>query len=273
VWFLLKYLIFLLIAFEIETSASYLVTYFDVNKYDYKSSEDYFYQILKVILPFYDDLFFYIGDFIPGTNSYTAVIVMLIILALFKRIRTKKVNILIWGALFCKALAITRLIRVLAFSSTLMPNPRQNCYNEHFRVPESTIMMIGDMMSFRTAGCNDLVASGHTLFIWMSVKYICIVMNGWSAKLAKYLVTPIVLINIVMKRNHYSLDIILGLAIGELVWRLVKTKEKKYFPMHNRDDSHNELVTNVNLLVIEAANTSSNNSNNSNNQNNSNIIV
>jgi len=49
--------------------------------------------------------------------------------------------------------------------------------------------------------------------------------GGWSAKLMKW-VAPVVLLNIIMVRNHYSVDVILGVVISHVVWDVMKIKEE-----------------------------------------------
>ncbi len=172
--YLLKYAFLVLVAFEIETSVNYLVTYFDEKKYDYEPLKDNFQILMDYLLAWWNPMIEKINEYIiiPGADSFSIAIIFVFILGLFKKIKTKDANILIYGGIFCKIMAITRIIRVISFSVVIIPNPKLNCYIDKFRVPESTEQMIWDFIKFRNAGCNDLIISGHTLFIWVSFKFI-----------------------------------------------------------------------------------------------------
>jgi hypothetical protein len=213
--------VMLFFAFEIETSVNYLVSYFDKNKFNYKSEEDNMFVLLEYIFPEWNSVFNYLQDVfftLPTVNNFACILVFIFIISLFKRLNTGNVNIFSWFALFFKVMSISRIIRVVAFSSTVIPNPRQNCYSEKFKIPESNWEFFFDMIRFRSAGCNDLIISGHTLFIWISLKLITTLIKGWSSLILKVVVF-LTFINIIMTRNHYSVDVILGIIIGELLWR------------------------------------------------------
>jgi len=236
IYFLLNAL-FVLVSFEIETSVNYLVTYFDENKYNYEPLKDNFQQIMTLLFPWWNSMIEQITQYItlPGADSFSTTIILIIIIGMLGKFKTKDANILIHAGIYLKIMAITRIIRVIAFSIVLMPNPRLNCYLDKFRVPENTTQMILDMIKFRNAGCNDLVISGHTLFIWVTFKIICKLIGKFTSVFLK-IVVPIVLFNIIMIKNHYSVDVFLGILVAEYIWEKVMNKEKNLIEFYSKDN-------------------------------------
>lgn len=220
----LIWIILLFCAFELETSTNYLITYFDKDKYNYKPNTDYYFNFLELIFPFWNDLFKTLSDYcivLPGVANFTIMVATLFLFGIFKRVDLKNANMLIWASFYFKVMSVNRIIRILAYTSTLIPNPRLNCYDHAFRQPEDRCMFILDMLKFRSGGCNDLIVSGHTLFMWISLKFLSEIIKGYSCLVTK-IVTVIVLINIIMVRNHYSVDVIMAVLFSELTWALLK---------------------------------------------------
>lgn len=236
-----KYAALVYIAFEIETSVNYLVSYFDDNKYNYEPLKDNFQTLMVYLLPWWNPMMADVTEYItlPGADSFAFTIILIIIIGCFARIKTKNANILIYTGIYCKIMAITRIIRVIAFSIVLMPNPKMNCYLEKFRVPERTSQMILDMLKFRNAGCNDLVISGHTLFIWVTLKLISDIIGKFTAYSCRVIVF-IVLLNIIMIKNHYSVDVFLGIVVAEFVWDRVMAREKNTIDEYTKDNTVSE---------------------------------
>jgi len=64
-------------------------------------------------------------------------------------------------------IAASRLIRVVCFMSTVLPNPKPGCYSRRFPpVPDSAwgIIKAGYTTIRGFGGCNDLIFSGHGAF-------------------------------------------------------------------------------------------------------------
>jgi len=229
--------LFLLLAFEIETSSNYLVSYYDDNKYNYEPLTDNFQILMSNLLPWWTTMIQIISQYItiPGADNFSTAIILLIILGIFQKVKTKNANIFIHSGVYARIMAITRLIRVVAFSLVLIPNPKLNCYLEKFRVPEDNYQMFWDMIKFRNAGCNDLVISGHTLFIWITYKFISRIMGRCTAAYLN-LIVPFILFNIVMMKNHYSVDVFLGLIIADYIWGIVMAKYEKLISEYSVDN-------------------------------------
>lgn len=77
-------------------------------------------------------------------------------------------------------------------------------------------------------GCNDLTISGHTLFLWISVK--CskeVLRNNWASKFMTF-VALLALYIIIGARWHYSLDVVLGVFFAEYVWKYLMHTHKDW---------------------------------------------
>jgi hypothetical protein len=228
----LKYLlinaVLLYLILEVETSTNYLVSYFDNNKYEYKPLEDNFYTILISFLPWWNAMIDFLSVVLPlpGVLNYAMTVLILLIAGFFKRFNLKVGDPLLWMGIYFKALTLMRLFRIISYSLVLVPNPKSNCYFNNFRVPDTKWEFFIDMISFRTAGCNDLIISGHTLFIWGSVLFLSEFLSVTMMRTIKVL-TSIVLFNIIMVRNHYSVDVFLGILVAWFSYNYIRKREQK----------------------------------------------
>ncbi|KAH0789307.1 hypothetical protein GPJ56_006758 [Histomonas meleagridis] len=75
--------------------------------------------------------------------------------------------------------------------------------------------------------CGDLTMSGHTTYLWVVTRYLFEILDkiffGKMFNVIKFLVYTIlslVLITIIMIRNHYTIDIILGTVFTNIIWEL-----------------------------------------------------
>lgn len=131
------------------------------------------------------------------------------------------------AARFGRALRYCRLLRVLCFSSTVMPSPIPNCFmnrydetytlSEHFREA---------FTHWRTGGgCNDLVFSGHVVIMTLCAHLhqdYCIDTGVGANSWLTFLLWGRVIhscLRIVHGRFHMSVDVIVALAVSSLIWR------------------------------------------------------
>ena len=75
--------------------------------------------------------------------------------------------------------------------------------------------------------CGDLTMSGHTTYIWAITRYLFEILDkmfgGKMYKVIKfvtYSIICLVLVTIIMIRNHYTIDIILGTVFTNAIWDL-----------------------------------------------------
>lgn len=147
--------------------------------------------------------------------------------------------------------AVGTVLRFLTYTSTTLPGVAQHC------LPENTASILRDrpktardiMFSIKVDGvgieknsgesgtynCGDLVFSGHML---MTILYaLCIIRYSPSAlnlsrTAVKYVLTPttwalvvIQALNIIMARNHYTMDVVIACYLTPLLWHWHGTRE------------------------------------------------
>jgi len=227
---------------ELETSCAYLISFFDKkNKYTYVASQDNYYGFLMEIAPWWGDLMENVKVVIrlPGADSYTLAAFFVIIVGFLGKLPGPKVSIIKSMIMYTKVIMTTRLIRILTFCAIVVPNPKPNCYAERFPPPANTMEFIRIMMTFRAGGCNDLIISGHTLFICVTCKFLFNYL-GKASNYAVKVISFIVLTNIVISRNHYSIDVIFGTIIADLVWSKISKKYPEVIEeIHNHEQIPN----------------------------------
>jgi len=190
-------------------------------------------------MPWWSNVFGTISSYItiPGAGNYLALFILPTVLVVTNKLSIPSPNIFAWDGLYFRSTFTARLVRTMAFSCVLVPSPRPDCFQDRFFFPDSPWQFIKEMMAPRpTGGCNDLVVSGHTLFIWMTVCFYMQIASGWGLQLIKF-VTPFILINIIMVRNHYSVDVFLGVAVSQLIWDKLSSSDTGTFQEIVREEN------------------------------------
>ncbi len=150
--------------------------------------------------PLYDTL----HSIIPYNqySIYFSEIIMIFFVLLIIYLFYKKRNISIFYN-FIILLALIQLIRSLLFSLTLLPDSSNKC-----------------TFSIMVGSCNDLLFSGHIsgalLILLFVYKY-----QLFKSKMMKHiLIALFILMNIFIlsSRNHYSIDIIIGIIVTYVIY-------------------------------------------------------
>lgn len=126
-------------------------------------------------------------------------------------------------------LAGARLIRTISFSLTVLPNPRRQCYREHFPYPPPELFSkdwfwIG-MLPNSNGGCNDLIISGHAT---VTTAMACVVTststNRWFQLAVWWMLLQDYAVEI-YEGFHYSVDMWMGFVVVSLLWRAMAPVE------------------------------------------------
>ncbi|GAX21637.1 hypothetical protein FisN_29Hh074 [Fistulifera solaris] len=120
-------------------------------------------------------------------------------------------------------LAGARLIRTISFSLTVLPNPRRQCYREHFPYPPPELFSKDwfwtGMLPNSNGGCNDLIISGHAT---VTTTLACVVTststNRWFQVAVWWMLLQDYAVEI-YEGFHYSVDMWMGLIVVSLLWR------------------------------------------------------
>jgi len=128
------------------------------------------------------------------------------------------------AARFMDTIAWAHGLRTLAFMITVLPNPQHGCYASNFPpVPQSVLGFLAVGFSAkRGSGCNDLVISGHGVVyavvpLALQTFYPQPLLRGSPAAVAWLGVAKLCLQEVVDK-THYSVDMLLAVAVTVLVW-------------------------------------------------------
>jgi len=104
----------------------------------------------------------------------------------------------------CRAYGMTTILRSLAICCTLLPPPR-------YPVRRSAVELV------LTGGEYDKIFSGHAAF---SLVTTYVLVHHAAASVWTYLAPAIVSWSLIASRDHYTIDVYLGLVIGYLVSKL-----------------------------------------------------
>jgi hypothetical protein len=126
-------------------------------------------------------------------------------------------------------LAGARLIRTISFSLTVLPNPRRQCYRDHFPYPPPELLskewFWTGMLPNSNGGCNDLIISGHAT---VTTTLACVVTststNRWFQVAVWWMLLQDYAVEI-YEGFHYSVDMWMGLVIVSLIWRAMAPVE------------------------------------------------
>ncbi|PRW44370.1 hypothetical protein C2E21_6505 [Chlorella sorokiniana] len=129
------------------------------------------------------------------------------------------------GARFMDTIAWTHLIRTVAFMTTVLPNPKLQCYARNFpRVPDSwaEFVRIG-FSAKRGSGCNDLVISGHGV-VYAAValalhEFFPTPLSRWGPRTLGWIAVIKLCIQETLDKTHYSVDMFLAVVLTYLVWK------------------------------------------------------
>jgi hypothetical protein len=155
----------------------------------------------------------------------------------------------------CATIALARAIRVLAFMSTVLPNPLPDCYRNRFKndgapdVYEDGLHLIEFGLSRIRGGggCNDLIFSGHGV-IYMSA-FLCIATHGVSiGSLIVFFAVFHRSCMEILDQTHYGVDMWLSIAVTALSWRECVTVERwvtgKQNTTNNREEAEEGVTIN-----------------------------
>jgi DNA mismatch repair protein MutS2 len=126
------------------------------------------------------------------------------------------------GARFMDTVAWAHALRTAAFLVTVLPNPRRGCYARNFPPVHPTLreFLAYGFSAKRGTGCNDLVISGHGVVyaaVPLALQTFYPAPYQWPAALAWAAVAKLCLQEVV-DRTHYSVDMLLAVAVTALVW-------------------------------------------------------
>ena len=132
---------------------------------------------------------------------------------------------------------LSRSLRVICFSATILPSPRPGCSLRRFplKVPNTWfgILLAGYKEIRGFGGCNDLIFSGHGAFwILAPLSYQSYAIEeagrGWKSSISRTLSQLSVLIQWVgliqaslrdvIDKQHYSVDMILAAVVVSACW-------------------------------------------------------
>lgn len=128
------------------------------------------------------------------------------------------------GARFIDTIAWSHALRTVAFMITVLPNPRLDCYARSFPPVPNTLweFIAYGFSAKRGSGCNDLVISGHGVVytavpLALQTFYPMPWYKGGPALWAWAAVAKLC-IQETLDKTHYSVDMLLAVAITALVW-------------------------------------------------------
>ncbi len=131
----------------------------------------------------------------------------------------------------CATVALARVIRVVSFMLTVLPNPKPGCYNRQFSDAPARyedgwhLIEYGSSRIRGSGGCNDLIFSGHGV-IYMS-GFLCVATHGISlGSFVVFLAMLHMSCKETLDQTHYGVDMFLAIAVTALSWRECHTVEK-----------------------------------------------
>ncbi|KAH0789461.1 hypothetical protein GPJ56_006610 [Histomonas meleagridis] len=137
--------------------------------------------------------------------------------------------------------AVSLHLRTILFSVTVLPPVcigYNNCkcqsipyanLSSNYSIPKIALIYTFAMGLFlnEVPQCGDLTMSGHTVYIWALIRYLFEILDKIfcgkiykTIKIVVYSTVCLVLVTIVMIRNHYTIDIILGSVFTNAIWEL-----------------------------------------------------
>lgn len=145
------------------------------------------------------------------------------------------------------------VIRAISFVITSMPAPCAGLPNcpcadpkELDRLRSMNPLKIALTWTFgfgmfaKLPQCGDLIISGHTMFMWMSTRWIIEVtsraLNTHTAGLVKLVSMYVFFVGIVyisLSRNHYTIDVWFGFLSSELIYYIYSLLETKIDDLNN----------------------------------------
>lgn len=142
--------------------------------------------------------------------------------------------------LFLKVYIITTYLRCISFLFTILPSPAKHCQNGSEEYNKPTFVEIFTRLDMFT-GCGDLIFSGHTnIIVVITLNILYFLKPVMNSKIYFLYVIMTIIYNItlfiliIFARNHYTVDIVVGIYVSILVFYMVvnnfrlKKVEKKY---------------------------------------------
>ena len=190
----LKYLIILIVIIIIECSISYIseVNYLRYNKNKNKNDNKIF-----------DRGFYYIPKISDKYNFIDDLLVLLpLLLLLFIKINYKK---------YILSLIFIQILRSICLYLTVYPPANSNC-EKNITKKEKKF----NLVKICTGRCTETIFSNHTSILLLTLIYLFPKINYFSKifSIFYFLVTIYIIIGL---RNHYSIDVFLGIIITFLV--------------------------------------------------------
>ncbi|MEW5308031.1 MAG: hypothetical protein WDW38_000020 [Sanguina aurantia] len=121
-------------------------------------------------------------------------------------------------------IAASRAVRVVCFMATVLPNPRPGCYSRRFPPPPASGAILDYIrMGYTTirgfGGCNDLIVSGHAQFWTLApLAFRAYYKPAHGSETVQWIALAQACLRDVVDKQHYSVDMILGVFVTWAVW-------------------------------------------------------
>ncbi|WIA42869.1 hypothetical protein OEZ86_008792 [Tetradesmus obliquus] len=156
-------------------------------------------------------------------------------------------------ARFSLTICVARLLRTACFMSTVLPSPTPGCYMRRFPPPPRSwfgIVWIGVTELRGFGGCNDLIFSGHASFWTVAPLMFCSYYpNRFSSPLL-WLALLQTCIRDIIDRQHYTVDMILAVAVTTAAWGWTRRVYPEDAPLPSSEGEEEERPTAAALLLV-----------------------
>ncbi|KAL0323252.1 UNVERIFIED_CONTAM: hypothetical protein Sangu_1944500 [Sesamum angustifolium] len=166
-----------------------------------------------------------------GLHHFLMLFIMLGFSALFNSVEAPGLGL---GARYMFTRAIGRLLRALAFVSTILPSPRPWDYSTEFQPQWGLMNFLADflrptaskgssswynLLTKAGGGCNDLLFSGHMFVATLTAMAWKEAYGGYSSALIWMFVMHSAQREI-RERYHYTVDCVIAICMGIFLWKM-----------------------------------------------------
>jgi hypothetical protein len=169
----------------------------------------------------------------------------ILVIPVFYHPDKQKLSMINMGVRIFNVLTIGNILRAIMFLSTSLPSPADHCMpdSETYN-PPTNVLEIFTHFSSISGNCGDLIFSGHTLqdiiLFWHVFRH-----SGdiFLSKKARVMMTTLMtllvcaqLVFIIASRNHYTVDVVVGVYVSSTLWYIYNKKfpkDKKFVEDHS----------------------------------------
>jgi len=124
-------------------------------------------------------------------------------------------------------LCILFTLRAFTFTLTIVPPTNQNCVSRN--VTDGYVWNIfKELILTEDNSCIDYMFSGHTVYLTLGSLFIFTYSVYKIEKLITFLYLNIAIGTIIASRIHYTVDVIIGMSLAMLIFKIFSKKKVKY---------------------------------------------